>query len=61
MFQVYWLGVSLPQVSNFEITPQIQSEINASAQDLFKCMNIVSDLYGNQISALQSEFDALSQ
>ena len=54
------MGVSLPDVNNFEISSLIQSEINASAQDLFKCMTIVSELYGNQIAALQAEFDQLS-
>ena len=58
--KVYWLGVALPNVNNFEITPSIQSEINVSAQDLFKCMKMVSELYGNQIAALQVEFDKLT-
>jgi hypothetical protein len=61
--QVYWLGEYLNknpcQEKIIENTPPIQTEINASAKDLFQSMKSVSVLYANQIEALQCEFNRL--
>jgi len=57
----YWLGVWLDihGEEGVGITNAIQTEIKETATDLVKSMQSVSVVYGNQLEALQSEFDKI--